>query len=360
MVEESPLQVVRLTPPGRGAVATLLIEGPGAAALLDDRILAGGGRGLSGRAMARVLVCRLGPGIDEDVVVRRRNQQSVELHCHGGYAAVARIEEVLVRMGCKVVSWQDWAAGRREDPITAAAHLALAEARTERTAAVLLDQYRGALRRALRAIDGAMGRNETPTAKGLIDELLARADFGRHLVRPWRVVLAGHPNVGKSSLINALLGYGRAIVHQTPGTTRDVVTAEAAVDGWPIELAGTAGLRASGNTVERAGVALARATLSRADLAILVFDAAAEWTAADEELVESWPHGLIVHNKADLAPATRPRRPGLATSALTGEGIEAMLRAIADRLVPDAPTPGGAVPFADEQIQHLSDLRAQA
>ena len=82
-------------------------------------------------------------------------------------------------------------------------------------------------------------------AAARIREWLAWEDFGLHLTRPWNVVLAGRPNVGKSSLINALLGYTRSIVFDQPGTTRDVVTAATAIDGWPIELSDTAGLRES-------------------------------------------------------------------------------------------------------------------
>ncbi len=349
-------RVVQLTPPGRGAVATLLIDGPGAVELLEGRFRANGDRGLKTRSVDQLVVGRFGGETGEEVVARRHADGCVELHCHGGQAAIARIERALVEQGCRAVPWQDWAADHYQDPIAAAALSALAEARTERTAAILLDQYNGALRRALEAIQRAITRDDPSSARELIDGLLARADVGRHLVRPWRVVLAGRPNVGKSSLINALVGYPRAIVHHAPGTTRDVVTAQAAVDGWPVELSDTAGLQASDDVVERAGVELARARLSRADLAILVFDASTTWSTADEALVRSWPGGLVVHNKGDLAAGTVPRRSGQVTSAPTGHGIDALARAIADRLVTDPPPAGAAVPFTEEQVQYLADL----
>jgi tRNA modification GTPase len=107
-----------------------------------------------------------------------------------------------------------------------------------------------------------------------LDALLRWSEFGRHLTQPWQVVLTGVPNVGKSSLINRLLGYSRSIVYAEPGTTRDVVTAATAFDGWPVELSDTAGLRDAAGEIEAAGVERARRHLATADLAI-VFSTAA-------------------------------------------------------------------------------------
>ena len=179
------------------------------------------------------------------------------------------------------------------------------------------------------------------------------AALGRHLVEPWRVVLAGRPNVGKSSLINALVGYGRAIVHHTPGTTRDVVTAVTAIDGWPVELSDTAGLGQSDHPLERAGVERAEAALATADLVVLVFDAAQCRSDADRALRERLPSSVVVWNKCDLPPARGERPPGLAVSALRGDGIAELVRRIADRLVPHPPPPGSAVPFPPDQIAYL-------
>ena len=97
--------------------------------------------------------------------------------------------------------------------------------------------------------------------------------IGRHLTRPWQVVLTGPPNTGKSSLLNAILGYSRAIVDPTAGTTRDVVTAVTALDGWPVEISDTAGIRATNAAVEQAGIRLAEQRIADADLVVLVLDA---------------------------------------------------------------------------------------
>ncbi|NQU22204.1 MAG: 50S ribosome-binding GTPase [Candidatus Nealsonbacteria bacterium] len=301
----------------------------------------------------RLSLGRFSSATGEQIVVRCRSDRSVTLHCHGGEAAVARILDGLVRQGCRAVAWRDWARDTHEDPIAAAARIALAEARTGRTAAILLDQYQGALRRALDAIEQALTGNEIAAAKQQIETLLARADLGLHLCSPWRVVLAGRTNVGKSSLINALVGYDRAIVHHTTGTTRDVVTVRTAVDGWPIELSDTAGWNQSADPLERAGVELAQKRLGEADLAILVFDAAQPWTEADQALLHSAASPLVVHNKCDLPPARGERVAGLAVSALTGEGIGELVHGISNRLVPEPPPPGRAVPFTVEQAEYL-------
>ncbi len=236
-------------------------------------------------------------------MVRRRSDCSVELHCHGGMAALAAIGQALAAQGCQAVSWQQWVGGQQSDAIAAAARLALAQARTERTALILLDQYHGALRAAVQAVRQSLAGGDLPSARRQLATLLARADLGRHLTNPWRVVLAGLPNVGKSSLINALLGYPRAIVHPAPGTTRDVVSAATALEGWPVELRDTAGLRTGGHPVERAGVARARDELRLGDLVLLIFDAGQPWLAAAEALRRARPDALVVHNKCDLPAA---------------------------------------------------------
>ncbi len=385
MRRKPAVRVVQLTPPGRGAIATLLIEGPGAVELLARYFRPNHGRAQECRPGGQLLVGRLGAEPGEEVVVRRRSDESVELHCHGGRAAVAMIQEVLAEGGARVVAWRDWLHDHHRDPIAAAAHAALADARTERTAAILLDQYQGALRRAMERIEEALARRDFPSASRQIDALLARAELGRHLTRPWRVVLTGRANVGKSSLINALLGYPRAIVHHRPGTTRDVLSTTAALDGWPVELSDTAGLPededASGAlgfgpseaapcseagsgeadaALQRAGLRRAGERLAEADLVVLVFDASRAFSGVDQSLIETWPGGLVVHNKSDLRPAPGPRPAGLSTSALTGAGVEALGRAMAECLVPNPPPLGAGVPFAAEQVAQLAAYRLRA
>jgi tRNA modification GTPase len=265
----------------------------------------------------------------------------------------------LAESGCRTVSWQQWVARHASDPIAAAAHRALADARTLRVAAILLDQAGGALGRELLALCDALDRNDAEDALRRIDILLGRAQVGRHLVEPWRVVLTGPPNVGKSSLVNALAGYPRAIVHPSPGTTRDVVTLNTALDGWPVEIADTAGWWASDDPLQVASMESATRQLAQADLAILVFDSSRPWSESDQRLLARHAHALVVLNKADLPvyPAC-PHPPGWPTSARTGQGVAELAEEIVRRLVGEPPPPGCGIPFASQQIAALRACRA--
>ena len=351
-------QVSLLTPEGRGAVATVSLCGPRAVAHASALFVAATGIPLEQFPTDRVVFgrwCEDGQ-VGEDVVVCCRGQDHVEVHCHGGRVAARTIINSLVARGCRAVPWRELATARAEDAIEAEARIALAAAPTERCAAILLDQLRGALRSALLTIRRGIDIGNIDDARRHLTELLSHSDVGLHLTRPWDVVLTGHANVGKSSLINALLGYQRCIVYEQPGTTRDVITAHTACDGWPVRLADTAGLRCADDAIEAEGVRLARRRLAAADAIVLVFDASEAWTDEDEVLYRQWPHAIVVHNKCDAAvPAEDNRPPGLATCALDGRGVEQLILHLARHLVPSPPAEGTAVSFTG---RHITGLRA--
>lgn len=340
--------VVVLTPPGRGAVAVIAVDGPNALDFVDRSFHAKSGP-LAERAINRIAYGRWGEEPAEDIIACRRGDQKVEVHCHGGAAAVERIVSDLTQAGAIEEQWPDWTSRIAPSPIRAAAQVALAEAVTERAAFVLLDQYHGALDRAVDATIALVASRQIEAATSEIESLLARASFGLHLTRPRQVVIAGPPNVGKSSLINSLVGYERSIVFDQPGTTRDVVATQTVLAGWPVQLADTAGLRASDDALEAAGVERAVSQAAAADCLVLVFDASRPWTAANDQLIAQWPSALVVQNKCDLSKAAG----GLEVSALTGQGVANLIDRIVQRLVPVVPSAGEAVPFTHAQVQSL-------
>jgi tRNA modification GTPase len=300
---------------------------------------------------------RFGPDPAEEVVVTLKRHAPVpwvEIHSHGGREVVRLLQESLQAQGVRPCAWQEFERSV-SDPLQATAATALAYARTVRTAAVLLDQHQGAFERAVREVIEALERNDREAACRLLDTLRRYAALGRHLTEPWRVVVAGAPNVGKSSLVNALAGFSRCVVSATPGTTRDVVTIVIAVEGWPVELADTAGQRDEAESLEAQGIALARTAARQADLCLWVLDASRP---------PAWPNFStpalqLVVNKIDLPAAwdLGQASEAVRVSAQTGAGLEELCQAMARWLVPDPPPPGAAVPFTAELCDRLEEVQ---
>jgi len=183
-----------------------------------------------------------------------------------------------------------------------------------------------------------------------LDEALAAARRGLRLREGYRVVIVGRPNVGKSTLLNALAGEDVAITSEIPGTTRDALRAHLQIDGVPIEVTDTAGLRDTDDPVERIGIERARAAAERADLVLWLVDERGS-DAADAVLLRALPAALprlVVRSKADVTghanagtadpnPARDAAAPGtphpeLAVSARTGDGLPALRAAILRQL----------------------------
>jgi tRNA modification GTPase len=186
----------------------------------------------------------------------------------------------------------------------------------------------------------AMQREEAQARRArlraALEEVLAKSRQGSLLRSGIHIVIAGRPNVGKSSLMNRLAGEERAIVAATPGTTRDALREPMQIQGVPIVLVDTAGLRESSDEVERLGMAHTLRELDRADVVLAVFDAAAGIGEEDRTLLRALPQAgqpIHVYNKVDLLPAERSgERPGAPPqvwlSAKTGAGLEDLRRVI--------------------------------
>ena len=195
-------------------------------------------------------------------------------------------------------------------------------------------------------IDEAL-RGNLNAALARINELLATAEAGRLYREGARLIIVGRPNVGKSSIFNALLRDARAIVTAVPGTTRDVLEEVITIQGVPVRISDTAGLRDSADEVERIGIERARGALSTADIVLLVLDASQACTEEDEALARDvlslGTPAVIALNKNDLAPPSPP--PSWAAkfhacvplSAKTGEGLKSLESALGVVLLGDTP-----------------------
>jgi len=345
-----PVRVALLTPPGRGALAVVGVAGPGSCELADRRFQPRGGKPLAGRPDGSIAVgtwhsAEGEPG--EELVVVRRACDRLEVHCHGGLAAAEAVLASLTSPGSVRLAWPDWLAAAGADLIEIEARQALALAAGPRAARILARQLAGSLAAELDRIASLAAPFDRRVAA---DRLVRAARVGLRLTEPWRVVVAGPVNAGKSSLVNALAGHARSIVTPEPGTTRDLVTTRLVLGGWEVDLCDTAGERAAGAAVsatERAGIIRAAEARSRADLVVLASPAGGPPPAPG-------PRELVVITKADLVaePAS-----GVATSAVTGRGIDDLVAAIVAALVPeDVAEPGlldGPVPFTSRQVEMI-------
>ena len=158
--------------------------------------------------------------------------------------------------------------------------------------------------------------------------LIGSFRFGRVVHEGMSLAIVGRPNVGKSSVFNALLSQDRAIVTDTPGTTRDTVSETAEISGIPVRLVDTAGIRAGEDLVERLGIERSLEAMADADLVLVVLDGSEPLTPEDARILEMTPRRLLVVNKADLPRRAEVAEPHIAVSALTGEGIDDLRRAI--------------------------------
>ncbi|QEL18977.1 GTPase [Limnoglobus roseus] len=319
-----------LTPPGTGAIATLEVAGPQAWDVVRSLFHPAGGKPLPPQpVLHRVWFGRLGEAAGDEVVVgvRQLDPPILEIHSHGGRRVVQWVTNLFSQQGVMPQPRSD------ESPWSL-----LEQAPTVRTAGVLLDQCHGAFERRVRDLLAS-------PSPAKLARLAALGSVGRHLIAPWKVVIAGAPNVGKSSLVNAIAGYQRSITSPVAGTTRDVVTTFAALDGWPVELADTAGLRVAAESLEASGIDLARRFLREADLIVWLLDGSDVHAVWPGETDGDPTRRVMVVNKADQPTATALPDDLPRISATSGEGIAALIAEIVARLVPFPPQPGEGVPY---------------
>ena len=364
------------TPQLPSAIGILRLSGPGTLAALDRVFRARNGRAAGEQTPRRMVYGDLldadGSVIDNVLCVRFPGPDSytgedcAELHCHGSPVVLNAGLAALFAAGCRQAKGGEFTRraflNGRMDLIQAESVADLIDAETAEAAKNAVCQLDGALSRAIgRIYDGLMDMaarfyavvdypdediedvqrqqmlDTLRTSQQELEALLATFSRGQLLKLGVPAVILGRPNAGKSSLLNALLGYDRAIVTDVAGTTRDTVEEKVQVGHVLLRLCDTAGLRDTGDAVERLGVQRTRDAARQAALALLVLDGSRPLTAEDEDAIATAaavPRQLVIVNKTDLPagvePAALVQRFGQVypLSAATGEGVDALCRAV--------------------------------
>lgn len=358
-----------LTPPGRGGISTLALMGPRIATALAAVFRSARDESPeAGRIVYGRIVDAAGQTVDEVIVHGAGgcgDSAELEIHCHGGPAAVRAVASRLGQAGLARVEWPQYLAARAArlgtSQVILESELMLPQVSTLPAAMVILNQRNGLLAEAVAGIRRLMDDDgKTAEAVALLDRLIAAYEaIGRRIECPPRVAILGPANVGKSSLMNTLVGRERAIVTDVPGTTRDVVTEAADLDGLPVVVADTAGIRPGGDAVEQLGVERARAEAFRADLLLYLVDLSRPLLAEEESLpADLPPGGIVIGTKADLRSGVGPSVTiDVATSAVTGQGVQELAGLILARLGFRWPEDGEAVPFTGRQAAALRRAR---
>lgn len=363
------------TPPGEGGIAIVRLSGPDSLRIADA-LYRGKGKPPSERPAPCLCIGPVGNDrelIDEAVMLVMKKPQSytvedvIEIQVHGGPISARRILECAIELGARPAEPGEFTAraflNGRLDLAQAEAVADLIHAQSERAARVAVEQLEGSLSRSLNQlydriieIGGDLAaaldfpeedlpavdrRDALARLHSMADEterLIATRDEGRLLRKGALAVILGKPNTGKSTLLNTLLETERAIVSHIPGTTRDIIEETVLIDGFPVRLVDTAGLRESACEIEREGIRRTHEQRERADLLLYVIDGSEPVDEKERRDIHSLnpENSILLLNKSDLgvqtAPEDWPEHTGVGLSLKTGEGLKALHETLRDRL----------------------------
>ena len=384
------------TPPGRGGIGVVRISGAGALAvvgpLLQLKRPLAAGRARFGFVIDTVT----NEVLDEAVATYFAGPRSytgedvVEVAVHGSPALLEYVVQACCAGGARLAEAGEFTQRAflqgRIDLTQAEAVDDLIQSQTMEQARVAARQLGGALARVVapvkeRLVELIAGLEagidfaeddldvmaEEAVATGLaevmgpLEELARSFSYGRVVREGFSLAIVGRPNAGKSSLFNRLVERERAIVTAAPGTTRDLVTERVSLEGIPVELIDTAGLRdaAESDEAERIGMLKSREAMADADVVVVVVDAAVGMGAEDEAVLAGLMGraSILVWNKCDLVSDADVAGPeparGMRVSALTGEGVAALRRAIVEMV-----TEGGGVNTASAMLTNVRQQQA--
>ena len=299
----------------------------------------------------------------------------VEFNCHGGIVSLTAVLEVVVKAGARLAEPGEFTKraflNGRLDLAQAEAVAELIGSKTELSRKIALNALEGKLSENVNHLSdkmaGLLAETEASidfpeeeldfmkvevqhqTARAIqadLTRLLSTAEEGRLIKDGITVAILGKPNVGKSSLLNALVQRERAIVTDIPGTTRDTIEETINLGGIPMHLIDTAGIRQTADIIERQGVLRSKAVINQAEFLLLMFDASQALTEADVELLETANShkALLILNKTDLPIVTPPdalwahcpKKRVVQTAIPEGKGLEALKTAMREELLGDA------------------------
>jgi tRNA modification GTPase len=358
----APTIAALATPPGRGGIGVVRVSGSGLAAFAESLT---GRLPTPRRAMLSTFCDGAGQAIDAGILLyfpapnSFTGEDVVELQGHGGPVVMRLLLSRCLELGARLAEPGEFTRraflNDKMDLAQAEAVADLIEASTAQAARSAFRSLTGAFSTAIHALDAELvdlctlveatldfpddeidALRDTDLLDRLarvqegLAEVLRRSRQGRLLRDGLQVVLAGAPNVGKSSLLNRLAGDDRAIVTDVPGTTRDALREVIQIEGIPLHVVDTAGLRETEDAVERIGIERAWQEIAGADVVLQLVDARFGYMAEDAAIAVRLPSGierLVIHNKADLAGAEGRRfeRDGsvqVVLSAVTGAGVE--------------------------------------
>ncbi|MHC4661640.1 MAG: GTPase [Planctomycetota bacterium] len=355
---DEPVLIGRQSALGAGGICILQLIGKNVRQLIQPCFLSPRGRDLSRISDGDIVYGHFRDDegdIDEVLIVRRRGD-FWEINCHGGAAALSAIEDHLVGRGAVID--REAVLDRGEllgmDAVGRAAYRGLIRARTKRAARMLADQADGALSNELKGI-AAAGPGVEMEAR--LRALVATWEYGRMLVEPRRILIAGAPNVGKSTLLNRILGYERAITSPEPGTTVDRIGDTIEIEGYPLAVSDSAGADS--------GWEAPSDPESGPHLIIFLLDGSRPVTEDEAALAGRCREAgrvIVAVNKSDLprrcetSGLLKPDEAAPVFSALTGEGIDGLLSAVFEKLSPPSePAPGSAVIFRKTWRDALRD-----